>query len=222
LEKNGEKGFSTAISKIPDIIISDIMMPLMNGYEMVKRLKEDIRTSHIPVIFLTAKVDMESRLEGLEYGAEAYLTKPFHQQELFIRIKKLLEIRQQLYQRYSTAIEISETKNPAIQKEDTFMLKLRDILVHNLHNEEYGIREICREMGVSRAQLYRKFNALTNISVSRYIKSLKLNRAKELLLNEDLNVSDVAYQVGFKNLSHFSTSFYKEFGYRPSEKKSNI
>jgi len=222
LEKNGENGLLTAISKIPDIIISDIMMPQMNGYEMVKRLKKDIRTSHIPVIFLTAKVDMESRLEGLEYGAEAYLTKPFHQQELFIRIRKLLEIRQQLYQRYNSAVDIPETKNPAIYKEDTFMLKLREILVHNLDNEEYGIGEICREIGVSRAQLYRKFNALTNISVGRYIKLLRLNKAKELLTNEDFNVSEVAFRVGFKNLSHFSTSFYKEFGYRPSEKKSNV
>jgi len=215
---NGKEALEKAIKIIPDIVISDVMMPLMNGYELVDRLKKDIRTSHIPIILLTAKADITSKLQGLIKGADAYLAKPFNKDELLIRLEKLIEIRKRMQEHFSQFNHVMDTdKYKSMPLELNFMQKVRNILETHIHNENFGIETLCRELPMSRAQLYRKFNALTNLTVSKYIRSIRLHKAKQLLLTTPLDVSEVAFQVGFKNLSHFSSSFTQEFGINPSK-----
>ncbi|TAJ12075.1 response regulator [Marinilabiliaceae bacterium JC017] len=218
---NGKEGYKMAIKLIPDIIICDVMMPVMDGFEMLSQLKNDIRTSHIPFILLTAKADVQSRLEGLEKGADAYLTKPFNREELLIRLNKLIELRHTLKERYTTLTPIPPTDNKALQREDSFMEQVRTIMEQHMGDEAFGIDQICSETAMSRAQLYRKFKALSDKTVGEYLRSLRLKKAQELLKKTDLNITQVAFEVGFKNLSHFSHAFLEEFGYNPSKARKD-
>lgn len=221
IANNGNEGLEQAFKIIPDIIISDVMMPGYDGFTFCKKLKQDIRTSHIPIILLTALADQKSKIEGLAAGADAYLTKPFAPNELFIRIDKLIALRKSLQEHYSSVIknqnEINLTIKEPQNKEDSFLNKVRFTLEEHLTDEEFGITQLCSLMAMSRSQLYRKFSSLTDLSVHQFIMTLKLQRAKKLLLTTDLNVSQVAFDTGFKNLSHFSRVFTKEFGYNPSK-----
>lgn len=214
---NGYIGIEKALELIPDIILSDVMMPVMDGIELLGKVKNDFRTSHVPVVMLTAKADIESRLAGLERGADAYLAKPVDERELHIQLKNLVDLRRKLYERYSNPGKIPETTDKFLKKEDEFILRVRKILESNLGDDEFGISRLCDEIGVSHAQLYRKFKSLSNRTIGDYFKSLRLHKAKELLLSTDLLVSEVTYIVGFKNLSHFSREFTHEFGKPPSE-----
>ncbi|MFH4964438.1 ATP-binding protein [Gaetbulibacter sp. M235] len=220
---NGYEGFEKALNIIPDLVISDVMMPVMDGFSLCKQLKQDIRTSHIPIVLLTARSDMDSRMEGLKTGADVYLSKPFNHDELFIRIEKLITLRKTLQFRYKALTHHNSSvvtiDNPQFSREDKFIRKVREVLVAHLSDEEFGIGELCRSLAMSRSQLYRKFAALTDTTVYHFIQTLKLKKAKELLLTTDLNVSEVAYDTGFKNLAHFSRVFTKEFGYTPSKVK---
>ncbi|MCB0475766.1 MAG: response regulator, partial [Flavobacteriaceae bacterium] len=164
---NGFEGLSKAIEVIPDLIISDVMMPVMDGFTLCKQLKEDIRTSHIPIVLLTARFDLDSRLEGLKTGADVFLAKPFNNDELFIRIEKLIALRKKLQTRYKLLepAEINTKNRSQLSKEDQFMYEVRKVLEQNLSNEDFGIQQLCRTMAMSRAQLYRKFSALTDTTV---------------------------------------------------------
>ncbi len=217
--EDGLQGEKIAISDIPDLIISDVMMPGKDGFELCESLKTDQRTSHIPFILLTAKADDESRLSGLKRGADAYLSKPFNEEELEIRIEKLLDNRRMLQQRYGSLENLSPTNDIAVQQEDEFIVSLRQAVLDNIDDENYGIPEICRDMALSRSQLHRKLKALTDKSTSHFIRSIRLQKAKELLQTTDLNVSEVAYEVGFRNPRYFSTTFSEEFGVSPNEIK---
>jgi signal transduction histidine kinase/DNA-binding response OmpR family regulator len=212
---NGREGLQKALEFIPDIILSDVMMPEMDGIAMLERVKADQRTSHIPVVMLTAKADIESKLTGLSRGADAYLAKPFNEEELSIRLKKLIELRKVLRQRYASMDVLPKTYDKAIETEDAFMRKILSIMESHLDNEHFGIQELCREMGMSRAQLYRKFKTLTDKTVNEYLMQFRLFKAKELLHDSNLSVSEVAWDVGFKNLSHFSRAFKEAFGQSP-------
>lgn len=212
---NGREGLEKAREYIPDIILSDVMMPEMDGIAMLEKVKTDQRTSHIPVVMLTAKADIASKIAGLERGADDYLAKPFNEDELRIRLKKLVELRRQLRERYASAARLPKTTDRTFELEDAFMHKIRSIMETHLDDDQFGIHELCKEVGMSRAQLYRKFKSLTDKTVSDYLLSFRLFKAKEMLLATDLNVSEVAYEVGFKNLSHFSRSFREAFGQNP-------
>ncbi|MEZ4959431.1 MAG: ATP-binding protein [Saprospiraceae bacterium] len=214
---NGKLGLEKALELIPDLIISDVMMPEMDGFELCGKLKNDFRTSHIPIVVLTAKADMASKLEGLECGADAYLTKPFHREELLVRLRKMIELRKNLQARYGSATLLPPSEDKAVQREDEFMKQVRSIVEANLGDESFGIPELCHALAMSRAQLYRKFEALTNLPVGKYLRTMRLRRAKELLQNDGLNVTEAAFEAGFRNLSHFSTAFKEEFGVNPSE-----
>lgn len=216
MAENGQKGIEQAIELVPDIIISDVMMPEKDGFEVVKTLKQDERTSHIPIILLTAKADMESRLEGLEQGADAYLAKPFHKKELEVRLRKLIEIRQQLQGHYRTLDPVKLGTGSKTDREVTFLNKVREALEARLSDEDYGIQELCADLAVSRTQLHRKLKALTGKSTSHVIRTIRLRKAMELLETSNLNVSEVGYAVGFTNRSHFTTVFKEEFGEAPS------
>jgi|WetSurSiteA1Bulk_404760.scaffolds.fasta_scaffold12062_2 signal transduction histidine kinase/DNA-binding response OmpR family regulator len=217
IAENGSIGMKKALEIVPDIILSDVMMPVMDGIEMLEKVKNDIRTSHIPVVMLTAKADIDSRLAGLERGADAYLAKPVDERELHIQMKNLVELRKRLYERYRSLEKYPETLDINIKKEDGFMMKVRQALETNLKDDEFEVSQLCRELSVSHAQLYRKFKSVSNRTVADYFKSLRLHKAKELLLTTNLNVTEVTYLVGFKNLSHFSREFTSEFGKPPSE-----
>lgn len=215
---NGREGLAKARGLIPDLIISDVMMPTMNGFTLCRHLKKDLRTSHIPIILLTARFDTESRMEGLQSGADVFLAKPFNREELFLRIAKLIELRRKLQQRYKSLVKTLDSASATSNNtEDRFLKEVRTALEAHLDDEAFGIEALGKTLGMSRAQLYRKFAALTNTTLNRFLRSIRLNKAKTLLETTSLNVSEVAYQTGFKSPSHFSRVFSKEFGHTPSE-----
>jgi signal transduction histidine kinase/DNA-binding response OmpR family regulator len=215
--ENGSIGLEKALKIIPDIILSDIMMPVMDGIELLEKVKNDIRTSHIPVVMLTAKADIDSRLVGLERGADAYFTKPVDERELHIQLKNLVDLRKKLHERYRSLEKIPETSDKFLKKEDDFMRKVKDVLEANLIDDEFGIISLCNELGVSRSQLYRKFRSLSAITIADYFKTMRLHKAKELLATSKLNITEVAYKTGFKSLAYFSREFTREFGMNPRE-----
>ncbi len=220
---NGAEGFQKAIKSIPDLIISDVMMPGLNGLDFSRKLKADLRTSHIPIVLLTARADFDSRIEGLSSGADAYLSKPFNKRELFVRIDKLIDLRKGLQQRYvalaGRKVRREETHGGVHQREDAFMHQVRELLESHLSDEEFGITQLCDALAMSRSQLYRKFSALSDMTVNQFIIALRLEKARQLLANSDLNVSEVAYDTGFKHPAHFSRAFADRFGYPPSKEK---
>jgi len=214
---DGKAGFDKILQVIPDIVLSDVMMPEMDGIEMLEKLKSDFRTSHIPIVLLTAKADHDSRLTGLARGADAYIAKPFHENELHVQLKNLIEQRKKLQERYSTLAEFPETSDESIKAEDSFMIRVRNILEKNLGNDEFDIHDLCRELAVSHAQLYRKFKSLSNHTIADYFKLLRLHKSRELLTKSDLNITQIAFTVGFKNLSYFSREFTEQFGISPGK-----
>ncbi len=218
MANSGIEGYKKALKVIPDLIISDVMQDL-DGFNLCHLLKDDIRTSHIPIILLTALADQRSKLEGLDAGADVYLTKPFNNEELFVRIEKLIALRKSLQKHYNTiATEnyLSAPLNKSKSREHEFIRKVRHILEEHLGDESFGVNQLCSNMSMSRSQLYRKFSSLTNTTVHQFIMTLKLKKAKELLISSDMNVSEVAFRTGFKNLSHFSRVFTKKYGFSPS------
>lgn len=219
--ENGKAGLEKAINYIPDVILSDVMMPVMDGIELLEKVKNDMRTSHIPVVLLTAKADVASRITGLERGADAYLTKPFDENELHVVLKSLVEIRRKLQERYSSPDKFPSFSEPVYQKEDEFMSKVRHVMEDNLEDDEFGISQLCLELSVSHTQLYRKFKSLSTTTISDYLKSLRLQQARKLLLSTKLNVTEVAFSSGFKNLSHFSREFSAAFGVSPNDFRKN-
>jgi len=213
---NGNEGLKKAVVTVPDIIISDIMMPVMDGIEMLDRIKNDLRTSHIPLILLTARADQKSRIEGIKRGADAYVAKPFSREELLIQMKNLLNTRKRLQERYSSTAGFPESDNQDLIYEDLFMQNIRKIMLEHISDESFDTRKLCREMTMSRTQLYRKFRSLTNKGVGEYFRSVRLHKARTLILNSKLTISEIAYKTGFRNVSHFSRTFAKEFGASPS------
>jgi signal transduction histidine kinase/DNA-binding response OmpR family regulator len=214
--KGGEEGIEKAIEIIPDIIISDVMMPKKSGYEVLETLKLDRRTSHIPIILLTAKADQESKLVGLRAKADAYLYKPYDVEELKLVVKNFIESRAQMQELYKKFNKTSpSTDRP---QEDQFILELRDLLIGNI-KEDFGIHDLCEHLKISRAQLHNKLKALTGLSTSNYILLIRLQKAKELLESTLLNMSEIAYEVGLKDPNYFSRKFKEEYGVSPSQWK---
>ena len=217
LASNGKAGLEKALKIIPDIILSDVMMPQMDGFEMLMQLKKDIRTDHIPVVILTARGDLDSKLTGLETGADHYLVKPFSEKELLLKLHNLLELRKNMQKQLGILPVKNHQGDPHFLQEKQFIEKINSYIDSRLDDGEFGISDIGDLLNMSRAQLYRKFSALTDKSIGRYIRSYRLHKAKELLETTNKNVSEAAFETGFKNLSHFSTSFREEFGFSPGK-----
>ena len=215
---NGEQGLRKAEKIIPDLIVSDVMMPKMDGIEMLKQIKNDTKTSHIPVILLTAKSEQTDKLEGLGIGAEAYLTKPFDIKELLVRIKSLIEQRHKLQMIFSKGDVVFKREEKKLSKlDEKFMNKVIDVINTHISEEEFSIEQFGKEAGMSRSQIHRKLKALTGKSPSLYLRSVRLSRAKQMIQAREANISEIAYRVGFSSPAYFSRCFKEEFGYPPSE-----
>lgn len=214
---NGEEGINKALEFVPDIIVSDIMMPVVDGIRMLEVIKNDLRTSHIPVVMLTARADISSRLEGLERGADAYIAKPFNSEELKVQVRALIAMRKKLQERYAAIDHLVLSEDTNFRFEDRFMGQVREIMISNLSNETLDIQHICQELNLSRTQLYRKFRSLTNQTVTQYLRTLRLHKARNILSGRKATVAEAAFKTGFRNVSHFSRTFTREFGINPSE-----
>jgi len=220
---NGKIGIEKALENIPDIIISDVMMPEKDGYQVCDALKHDERTSHIPIILLTAKADAASRVAGLRRGADAYLAKPFDVTELLVQITMLLENRQRMATHFSKTIQTGAVpllSDPAISEdikfENAFVQKVNGIIEANYRDENFSLTQLCHLLAMSRSQLFRKMKSVTDTSPSDLIRSYRLQKAKALLGTGIVSVAEATYQVGFKDPSYFSKMFYDEFGVQPS------
>lgn len=224
---NGEEGKQQALSRIPDIVVSDIMMPVMNGITLCKQLKDDVRTSHIPIILLTAKDSLQDKEEGYEVGADSYLTKPFSASLLRSRINNLLDSRKKLvaqFQAQSTPgnqIDLSEKRiviAEALSKLDNeFIEKITLLIEENLSSEKIDINYLSDKMCMSGSTLYRKMKALTGLSTNEYIRKVKMENAERLLLEGKFNISEIAYKVGMNSTGYFRQCFKEEFGVSPSD-----
>lgn len=220
ISRNGEEGLEKAFEKVPDIVISDVMMPKMDGFELCTAVKQDDRTNHIPVILLTAKTTVADKLKGLSSGADAYLTKPFEKRELLIRLDQLLATRQVLQQKYLAELSLgitspAEPENP----NQHFVHKVRQLVLDHLSDDRFSVNELAASLHLSRSQLHRKIKALTGMSTSNYIRHIRLLKAKELLQSSDETVSEILFKVGFNSPAYFSQAYKKAFGISPSAER---
>ena len=220
---NGQEGFEIATEIIPDLIISDVMMPVMDGFEFCRKLKLDQRTDHIPVIILTARADMDSKLEGLELGTNAYLLKPFKKQELRLTIDNLFGFRDKLRQHYQNIAGLAASEEPSVESsqipnpENVFVTKTRECIEAHMDDINFNVEQLAQALHLSHSQFGRKLNALTGYSPNQFIRFIRLKKAKELLRDLDLSVTVIAYDCGFKDASYFTRVFKKEMGKTPGE-----
>jgi len=213
---NGAIGIDMALEKIPDIIISDVMMPEKDGFEVCKHLKTDELTDHIPIIMLTAKATFEDRLTGLKHGADAYLTKPFKKAELLTRIEQLILLRKKMLSKFEkTGIENLLNKNVK-NSETKFLDKIITVIHNNIVQADFGPLQLAQKSHFSESQLYRKLKATSGKSTAMFIRSIRLQKGRELIQTTDKTISEVAYDVGFNDPSYFSRAFKEEFGSAPS------
>ena len=215
--ENGKKGLELAIKLIPDIIISDVMMPEMDGNKLCEKIKKDERTSHIPIIQLSALSSTENILKGLSKGADDYITKPFDLSILQTKVDNLLLMRKSLREKYSKELVLEPTGIKITSPDEKFLQKAIKIVEDYIEDPELDIDKFVNQMGISRMQLYRKMSALTNMTVKEFINDIRLKRAFQLLTDNKMNVSEVAYAVGFNDVSYFGKCFRKKFGKTASQ-----
>ncbi len=216
---NGKKGLELAIEKLPDIILTDVVMPIMDGLEMCKKIKSDIKISHIPLLMLTAKSMVEDRLEGINSGADGYISKPFNMNVLKSKLSQLITSRQLIFNKYYNGI----TKNSSLKTtlvDNEFIQNILEYVQNNINETNLSVEFLAKELFLSRSQLYRKIKTLTGLTVNEFIRNIRLEKAKELLEKGNNNINEVAFKVGFSSsTSYFSKCFKNYFGYLPSEIK---
>jgi signal transduction histidine kinase/DNA-binding response OmpR family regulator len=212
---DGDDGVARARDLMPDLVICDVMMPKRDGNDVCRTLKTDVRTSHIPVILLTARAGTESRIEGLETGADDFIVKPFVARELRARVRNLIEVRAALHRRFMAAERIRPDALQLPSREESFLQNAIAVADRHLPDEHFSIEELSREVGLSRSQLHRKLVALTGYSARDFLRRLRLERAHDLLLTDSGTVSEIAYQVGFSDPSHFARCFRRHYGIAP-------
>lgn len=226
---DGKQGLEKAIQYMPDMIISDVMMPVMDGFEMCHAIKTNSLTNHIPIILLTAKVDADSRITGLKKGADAYLAKPFVKEELMLRLENMSQLIVRMRAHYLTLIKVGDSSDDnkigaehnSIEEEmpgDAFLYRAMELLENHYTDEEYSVEMMAQSLYMSRSQLFRKIKSLTGKSPSTFLRTFRLNKAKKLLTQHpEKNISEVAYATGFNSPKYFSNVFLEEFGHRPKE-----
>nr|WP_319511099.1 substrate-binding domain-containing protein [uncultured Draconibacterium sp.] len=215
--ENGKKALEIIREEEPDLIVSDIMMPEMDGLELTRTLKTDLKTCHIPIILLTAKTSQEQKFEGLEEGADSYIPKPFNSKHLQIRVKKLLELRKKMQERYKGQLLINEDDKDLSRLDRKFLNKISQIVEEHLEKEELTVEELSQMLGLSRVHVYRKIKKLTGMSVSEFVRSVKLKLSLNLIKTSGKTMAEIAYEVGFSSPSYFTKCFKDQFGMSPSE-----
>ncbi len=222
MAKDGEEGIEMGIEAIPDIIVSDVMMPKKDGYEVCATLKQNEKTSHIPIILLTAKVAVEDKIQGLENQADDYVTKPFVPRELLARLQNLIDSRKKLREKFQRELVLKPSEIAVNSVDEQFIQKLLKIIEAHIGDEKFGVEQLADEVGMSRSQIHRKMMALTNQAPNQFIRTFRLTRAMELLKKDAATASEIAYQVGFSSPSYFTKCFRDEYGYPPGEVHSHV
>ena len=215
--KDGAEGFAIAGERIPDLIISDVMMPKMNGYEFCRKLKTDQRTSHIPIILLTAKAGEKDKFTGLQHGADDYLIKPFSSEELLVRMDNLIESRRRLREKYSGHIVVKPTDVAVTSVDKTFLERVLSVVESHMNDVNFSVDILAKNLNMSQSQMHRKLKALTDLSANQFIRSIRMQRALELLKKNAGNVAEVAYMVGYEDPGYFTRTFKNYFQYLPSD-----
>jgi len=218
---DGKEGLSIAQKKSPDLIVSDLIMPVLNGLEMCKRLKSDIHTSHIPIILLTAKLSNETEIESYKAGADSYIAKPFNFEVLLTRIETLIEQQEKRRKLFHKTIEITPSSITTTSLDEELIRKALMVVEKNIDNSEYSVDELASELALSRRQLSRKFQSIIGLSPGEFIRSVRLKRAAQLLKDTKYNISEIADRVGFNTIKYFNSNFKDEFGLTPTEYRKN-
>ncbi|SHE89287.1 hybrid sensor histidine kinase/response regulator transcription factor [Dysgonomonas macrotermitis] len=216
---NGIEGEKTAIEQNPDIIITDLMMPEMDGMELCRRVKNNINISHIPVMLLTANDNLENERMGYKEGADAYIGKPFHWDILLFRIRNLLEQRRERQESFGRSIKINTDQITISSADDKLLQQALILIEENISNSEYSIEDLSNDMAMSRTTFYRKINSITGLTPTDFVRNIRLKKAAELLKRQELTIAEVAYNVGFSTPAYFTQAFKKEFGMLPSQFK---
>lgn len=216
---NGLEGIKLAEEECPDLIISDVMMPGLDGINFCRQIKENVKTSHIPVILLTARTSLIFKIEGLENGADDYITKPFNNKELQLKVRNLINSRELLKKSFTDneVLNIEPKKVTLSSTDETFIKNALESIERNMSNSEYSVEALCKDVGMSRMQLYRKLKAITGQSANEFIRTIRLKRAAQLLVQNQLSIAEVTYEVGFTDLQYFRKCFKKQFNTNPSE-----
>jgi len=215
--ENGEVGLAKAIAELPDLILADISMPKMDGIEMCSQLKSKLVTSHIPIILLTARTSLIFKIDGVENGADDYVTKPFNMQLLEARIKNLIRSRNKLKEKFAKNFDLSPSGIVMNSLDEKLLSQVKQIVESNMDNSDFSVEQLANSLHLSRMQLYRKLKALTGKSPNKIIREIRLQCAAQLLKSKQYNVADVTYMVGYNDLKYFRDQFKKEFGVSPSE-----
>ena len=217
--RNGKEGLKLAVSQMPDLIITDVVMPEMDGIQMVKALKGNTLVSHIPVIMLSGKNKLQDRMLGLDTGADSYLPKPFYMSELKALMVNLINNRLIVKGKFSGKLEQTEKVEPVQfeSSDELFMKRVMAIVNKNLSNSDFNISQMVDEVGMSRTQLHRKLKEITGFSAARFMQNIRMQQAMKLLKEKKVNVSQIAYTVGFSSQTHFSTTFKQYYGVSPTE-----
>ena len=215
---DGVQGLAKTLELIPDLVISDVMMPEMDGYELCQHVKSNIQTSHIPIVLLTAKGDMDSKVEGLAFGADEYLAKPFEERELKARLKNLLQLRISLQERYRAVAFAPPTLDNRVTLDELFVKDIKAFIESHLDDTDLDVHILEKQFGMSRTKLHRKLAALTDMSATEFIRFIRLTKARDMLRHEkDKTISEVAFAVGFTSLSYFARRFTALFGKSPTD-----
>jgi AraC-like DNA-binding protein len=193
------------------------MMPLMDGLELTRNIKTDMKTCHIPVILLTAKVSVENKLDGLEAGADSYIPKPFNEKHLQLRVRKLIELRTKFNEHYRDHHTFENLENPIGRLDKRFLDRTASFIMDHILSQEFGVEELSKEIGISRVHLYRKIKQLTGLSVSEYIRAVKLNKSKDLMIKGGMTISEIACASGFASPSYFTKCFKNQYDMAPSD-----
>ncbi|MBK6283588.1 MAG: response regulator [Draconibacterium sp.] len=215
--ENGEQAMIIAQETVPDLIVTDLIMPKMNGFQFCKAVRGDERTSHIPIIMLTAKVGFDNKIEGLETGVDDYITKPFSSKELMVRVKNLINQRRLLRARFKTSTIIKPSEVSVLSIDQVFLDKIIKTIEANFENQDFTPESLAEVVNMSISQLNRKLNALINQPAGQLMRSLRLQRAADLLKQKAGTVSEICYQLDFNDPAYFSRAFKKQFGCSPSD-----
>ncbi len=216
---DGADAWEKSLAQTPDLIISDVMMPKMNGYELCEKIKSDIRTNHIPFILLTAKIGEEDKLHGFEKRADDYLTKPFNIRALKVRVQNLIALRQTYQDHFQQDFRLAPKAIQGNSMEQEFLNQLTELLENNLDDVHFGVEQLSDALAMSRSQMYRKLKALTGMTPTVFLRRFRLERAQELLIKGMGNVTEIAYEVGFSSPAYFTKCFSEQFGYLPKDVK---